>query len=218
MKPAAWLAAGLTCLAISVAACGGDDDERPGSAYTHRDESTPSQPERDSAPAEDDSGGGGAAPSNGGREEDPDRDPAPQDDAQPAPSTGGRGGNPGQAPRPRASRSVRTTVAGFLAAMRGEEARRTCSYYTREVRQLVGGSLGVDCANGMKFVFLVIGPNKPALRRVAVTGVELSGHRASAGLRLPRSLRTLPMLQLIAPDDRLSLEREAGRWRLGLAR
>ena len=82
----------------------------------------------------------------------------------------------------------------------------------------MGGTLGVDCANGMEFVFLVIGPNKPALRRVAVTGVELSGDRASAGLRVPRSLRTLPMLQLIAPDDRLSLEREGGRWRLGLAR
>ncbi len=215
MKPAAWLAAGLTCLAMSLAACGGDDDEGPGSAYTQRDESAPSQSERDSAPAQDDRGGGGSA---GGRDEDPDRDPAPQDDAQQAPSTGGRGGNPGQAPRPRASRSVRTTVAGFLAAMRGEEARNACSFYTREVRQLVGGSLGVDCANGMKFVFLVIGPNKHALRRVAVTGVELSGDRASAGLRLPRSLRTLPMLQLIAPDDRLSLEREGGRWRLGLAR
>jgi hypothetical protein len=217
MKLGAWLAAGLTCLALSLGACGGDDDERPNSAYTQRNETTPSQSERDSAPAEDDSGGEAAARSDGSRKEDPDRDRPPRDAAQRAPSGGGRGGNPGQAPRPRASRSVRITVAGFLAAMRAEKARRACAYYTREVRTLVGGTLGVNCAKGMEFVFLVIGPNRPALRRVAITGVELSGDRASADLRLPRSLRTLPMLQLIAPDDRLSLERESGRWRLGLA-
>jgi hypothetical protein len=219
MRLAAWLAAGLTCLALSLGACGGDDDERPSSAYTQRDETAPSQSERDSAPAENDSGGEGAARSDGGREEDPGRPPQDEDDAQQAPFAGGRGGNPGQPPRrPRASRDVRITVAGFLAAMRAGDPRRACAFYTREVRALVGATLGGTCANGMEFVFLVIGPNRPALRRVAITGVELSGDRASAELRLPHALRTLPMLQLIAPDARLSLEREAGRWRLGLAR
>jgi hypothetical protein len=221
MKPAAWLAAGLTCLAMSVAACGGDDDERRGSASAQRDATAESQPQRGSVKGSGEASGAGGA------------DGAPGGEASTAPGDGGEGGvaqsgdeggetsagdRAGGGSSTGKARRVRATVAGFLAAMRAKNAPRACSFYTREVRQLVGGTLGVDCANGMEFVFLVIGPNRPALRKVGVTEVEVTGDRASAGLRLPRPLRTLPMLQLIAPDDRLSLEREGGRWRLGLAR
>ena len=113
---------------------------------------------------------------------------------------------------------MRATLGTFLHAMADEDARRACSTYTRDVRRLVAGTLGGDCARGMEFAFLVIGSNDGLFRDVRVKSVDLNGDRASLRLDLPRGLRTLPMLQLIAPGQRLALERESGRWRLGLPR
>ncbi len=102
--------------------------------------------------------------------------------------------------------------------MADKDAGRACSKLSRDVRRLVGGTLGGNCARGMEFAFLVIAGNGGAFRKVRVTSVDVNGNRASARLRLPRELRTLPLLGLLAPGNRVALEREAGRWRLALAR
>jgi hypothetical protein len=208
MRATLWIPASLICLALAGGACGGDEGEGPGAAYTQRDRPEQSTSEGPSRSRQDEPG----APADG-RDQSADPGQAERDRGEAAhakPREKNKDG--GQA------RQVRATLGTFLDAMGDEDARRACWTYTRDVRRLVGGTLGGDCARGMEFAFLVIGANDGLFRDVRVKSVDLNRARASVRLDLPRRLRALPMLQLIAPGQRLALERESGRWRLGLPR
>ncbi len=206
--------AALLCLALLAGGCGGDD-EPPSSAASGGDstaERSPGEaPAPDPAPDPAPSEGG----PDGGDQAAPEDDPpaSPEDDPPDASEAVPRD------PSPRAgsdARRVRATITRFLAALRAKDAAASCSAYTRELRNLVGGTLGAGCPRGMEFIFQVIVPDARAFERVRVRSVRVQGNRAVARLLLPRELRTLPILALIAPGQRLTLEREGARWRLGL--
>ena len=112
---------------------------------------------------------------------------------------------------------MRSTLSTFLKGMRRADPGAVCSTYTREVRALVGRTLDSDCATGMDFAFGALGVSPRAFRTVSVGRLEITGDRAVAELVLPPRLRSLPLVQIIAPRQELTLQREAGRWRLGLA-
>jgi hypothetical protein len=211
VRTALWIAAGLICLALVGGACGGDDEEEEprGSAYT-QPQPPPTTTQDDPDPPSD-GAGGGAAPGEAEGELEPESEPEsePRQEAEAA-APPERDGDAGE--------GARAAVRTFLDAMADEDARRACSKLTREVRTLVGGTLGGSCARGMEFAFLVIGGNDGAFRRVRVRDVEVDGDRALARLLLPRELRTLPLLGLLAPGNRVALERDGGGWRLALAR
>ena len=208
----------LLCLALLAGGCGGDDDESPGSAASEdaAGERSPgetpapgSTPDPDPAPApgESEPDGGDQAPPQDDPPASPDEDPP--DASEPAPrNPGSRAGGD--------ARRVRATITRFLAALRAKDAAASCAAFTREVRNLAGSTLGGDCPRGMEFILQLIAPDARAFERVRIRSVRVDGDRALARLRLPQELRTLPLLALIAPRQRLTLERERGSWRLGL--
>jgi hypothetical protein len=206
------IALGLTCLALAGGACAGDDEDSSASSTAGEQTESPSA-DRPTATAPDnnrtpgDEGGGSPAD-----EQDESADPVQPSESKPQTERPPR--TKRRAERDR--RRVRATLAAFLNAMGDRDARRACARYTREVRMLVGGTLGGSCASGMEFAFLVIGRDRRSFRRVRVREVDVSGGRASIRLRLPPALRNQPMLDLLAPGARVALERQAGRWQLGL--
>jgi hypothetical protein len=219
------ISASLVCLALPVAACGGDEEAASGTTtaretQVERSESersptrhaeagrAPEGPAQERAPRTGDVRAGDEAGERHGRtaREDADR-PAAEPEQTGSPSR--------DADR---ERRARATVLTFLRALRHRDARRACSTYAREVRMLVARTLGTSCANGMRFAFAVLDFGDRGLGGIRVRDVEVTGDQGVARLALTPKARAIPMLQLIAPRQRLLLERVGGRWRLVLDR
>ncbi len=206
--------AGLLCLALLAGGCGGDDESPEsaagGDAAERSRGETPdpgSTPQPDPAPGESGPDGGDQKPLEDDPPASPGDDPPDASEAAPRDRDSRAGGD---------ARRVRATISRFLAALRAKDAAASCAAFTREVRNLAGSTLGGDCPRGMQFILQVVAPDARAFERVRVRSVRVDGDRALARLRLPQELRTLPLLALIAPQQRLTLERERGSWRLGL--
>ncbi len=206
--------AGLLCLALLAGGCGGDDESPESVAGGDAAERSPgetpdpgSTPQPDPAPGESGPDGGDQEPPQDNPPDSPDADPPDASEAAPRDRGFRAGGD---------ARRVRATISRFLAALRAKDAAASCAAFTREVRNLAGSTLGGDCPRGMQFILQVVAPDARAFERVRVRSVRVDGDRALARVRLPQELRTLPLLALIAPRQRLTLERERGSWRLGL--
>jgi len=218
------ISAGLVCLALTVAACGGDEEAsgtaaagEKGVEWTEGERSPTRQVESGRAPR-------GSAEERATRtDEVRAADEAGQrqgrtarEEADRRAADGEQTGSPVRDVDP--ERRARATVLTFLRAVRHRDARRACSTYGREVRSLVARTLGTNCANGMRFALAVLAVGNRGLRGVRLEDVTVTGDRGVARLALTPKVRTIPMLQLIAPRQRLLLRRGGGRWRLVLER
>jgi ketosteroid isomerase-like protein len=219
------ISAGLVCLALTVAACGGDQEEASGTATAGEKGVERSESERSPARQVET----GRAPRDSTEER-----AARTDEVRAGDETQERHGRTAREEADRTAadgeqtdppvrdvdpeRRARATVLTFLRAVRHRDARRACSTYAREVRSLVARTLGTDCATGMRFAFAVLAFGNRGLRGFRLKDVAVTGDRGVARLALTPKVRTIPMLQLIAPRQRLPLRRTGGRWRLVLER